>query len=316
MIETRSIEEAYRAARQSLLAVRLGEATQLVLTGDTRHDLLNRMSTNELESLAPGQQRETVFTDPLGRMLELTTVLAEPEHTRLLCAYGRAGQLQDWLQRHIFFQDDVGFEPSAAHDSLWAIVGPQAGEVLQELDAALPTRSGFESFSGGLAWQTERPVHGYSLLISGAPAEENLKRWGGGPGELQAYEILRVEAGMPADGAEIQDDSIPLEVGLRHAISFAKGCYTGQEIIARLDSRNRLAKRLVGLRLSEPIAPGSDLLQGDRSVGSVTSVVESPDLGWIALASLRQTGEAAEPFTVGSGQAAELVELPFQQTEH
>ena len=94
---------------------------------------------------------------------------------------------------------------------------------------------------------------------------------------------LRIEAGLPGAGHEINSSNIPLEIGLRDAISFTKGCYTGQEIIARLDSRRKLAKTLVGLRSSDEIPIGATLKAPDGSSGVVTSSTYSPKLGWIGL---------------------------------
>jgi tRNA-modifying protein YgfZ len=106
----------------------------------------------------------------------------------------------------------------------------------------------------------------------------------------ETYQVLRVEAGQPEFGHELGDEYIPLEANLWNDVSFTKGCYTGQEIIARMESRQKLAKRLVGLRFEEQVTLPASLWSEDHEVGVVTSVVHSPVLGWIGLGYLRSSG--------------------------
>ncbi len=106
----------------------------------------------------------------------------------------------------------------------------------------------------------------------------------------ETYQVLRVEAGQPEFGHELGDEYIPLEANLWNDVSFKKGCYTGQEIIARMESRQKLAKRLVGLRFDEPVTLPASLWVDDHEAGVVTSVVHSPALGWIGLGYLKSTG--------------------------
>jgi folate-binding protein YgfZ len=134
---------------------------------------------------------------------------------------------------------------------------------------------------------------------------------------LQAFEVLRIEAGLPEMGKEILADSIPLEVGLRPAISFTKGCYIGQEIMARMDSRGRLAKALCGIRLAGFAAPGASIRQRGQRAGTLTSVARSTERGWIGLAIARPQAKSDLDGTVeldGVGQRLEgqLVDLPFK----
>jgi len=106
----------------------------------------------------------------------------------------------------------------------------------------------------------------------------------------EAYQVLRVEAGQPEFGHELGDEYIPLEANLWNDVSFKKGCYTGQEIIARMESRQKLAKRLVGLRFDEQVTLPASLWIDDHEAGVVTSVVHSLVLGWIGLGYLKSSG--------------------------
>ncbi len=103
------------------------------------------------------------------------------------------------------------------------------------------------------------------------------------PSGEETYQVLRIEAGRPEFGHELGDEYIPLEANLWAEVSFTKGCYTGQEIIARMESRQRLAKQLMGLRFESEVTLPATLLSDEREVGVVTSVAHSPALGWIGL---------------------------------
>jgi folate-binding protein YgfZ len=317
---TGNLDSAYRQARRQALWIPFGDADCLRLTGPDSLELLHRMSTNDLAGLTPGQQRQTVFTDALGRVLDIAKVLAGPSGVSLLLSHGRLPSMQHWLANHIFFQDDVTLtacQPPFLH---WAIYGPSAAVELSRLlpkIQPLPSDGTFTLQDGMAIWPASLAgLPGWNLLVRRASeAAARLDRLAL-PEALEAFEVLRVEAGMPAVGKEILSDSIPLEVGLRPAISFTKGCYIGQEIIARMDSRGRQAKALFGLRLPSPAAAGSLLRQDDRRVGTLTSLVHSPALGWIGLATVRPQARLEKEGSVLVGSAedtlkGQLVDLPF-----
>lgn len=310
MADTRTIDDAYRAASEAVLAVRHDAPGVLLVRGADRLDLLHRMSTNGLESLAAGDQRQTVFTDPVGRTIDVVSVLQEADRAVLIGLPGRAGRLREWLQKHIFFQDQVTLEEPEHDWSLWGLYGPHAVEVLPELGAQRPTPEHFFGLDQAYVWPVAAPVGGYLVLTASAEVDQQLAKHDGGPVDRAAYEALRIEAGLPAPEREILQDSIPLEIGLRPAIDFSKGCYVGQEIIARMDSRGRLAKQLVGLRFSERVEPQSALQHDGRTVGTVTSVARSPSQGWIGIGSVRTTAiQQASLQVAGTDLLAEVVEL-------
>jgi folate-binding protein YgfZ len=125
-------------------------------------------------------------------------------------------------------------------------------------------------------------------------------------------EALRVEHGRPRYGIDLDETVIPQEAGLNdRAVSFTKGCYVGQETVARLYYRGKPNRHLRGLKLSGPAARGDAVRLGDREVGHLGSVAESPRLGWIALALVRREAPPGSTVAVGDGLSAELVELPF-----
>ena len=306
------LEATYKSAFESALIVQHDSPGVIELRGPDRLDLLHRLSTNDLENMPAEHVRRTVFTDPVGRMIDVVTVLNLSDELLIVTSSGRSQAMQDWLQRHIFFQDDVTVHVSEQDWSLCGAYGPKAAD---SLPSAAPDAKALIASDQGIVWPVDRPVPGFLKLIGPDHTAEN---WVADPSAADAYEILRIEAGLPKRGAEIREDSIPLEVGLWEEVSFVKGCYVGQEIIARMESRGKLAKQLVGIKLESHAEPGSTLRQGGRTVGTLTSVVESPKLGWIGLASGRPSALGTEGGRVAIAETEEvaiMVELPFISLE-
>jgi folate-binding protein YgfZ len=128
----------------------------------------------------------------------------------------------------------------------------------------------------------------------------------------EAAEIVRVESGRPRFGREMTTETIPQEAGINErAVSFTKGCYIGQETVARLHYKGKPNRHLRGLRLDAPAASGDPIVAGEKEVGRVGTAVLSPALGPIALAIVRREAEPGARVTVGDSNAAEVVELPF-----
>lgn len=282
-------------------------------------DLLQRMSTNDLSDLRPGQMQRTVLTTPIARVLDVLVVIHSGQDGLLVTSPGQGGKVLDLLQRHIFFQDDVQLDRDDSGWDLWGVYGAYAtAEVGRLLHAHIDLAPGQAMESrGARVWGVPAPASGgFRLLLRGETAERARDIWREGSALAdQEYEIVRVEAGLPEFGREVTEESIPLEVGLRDLISDRKGCYTGQEIIARMESRGRLARCLAGVRLADCVQHGAAIRQSGSVAGHVTSVVRSPWLGWIALAIVRPSVLEAEGGAVVVGEdsvVGRLVELPFE----
>jgi folate-binding protein YgfZ len=146
-----------------------------------------------------------------------------------------------------------------------------------------------------------------------AAVSASLEQAGALPIEEPVAEAIRIEHGRPRFGVEIDEDTMPQEAGIHgRAVSYSKGCYVGQETVARLYWKGRPNRHLRGLRLSEPIAPHTPLLLGDQQVALVGSVTSSPRLGPIALALVRREAEVGALLTTADGSVqATVVELPF-----
>jgi folate-binding protein YgfZ len=321
-------QAAYKAAYEGA-ALYASEARGRVFMRDRdRAALLHRLSTNQIERLAPGQGADTVLTTPIGRIIDLLGVYVLDDALLLVTSPGRGPAIFAHLRKNIFFNDKVKVEDATQSLGQLALYGPEAPALLAGLGlpgAGLPAHG-----VAVAAWAGEplyvaacRPIGGAGLwLIAPPPALAELAAAltaaGARPLDEPTHEVLRVEAGYPAYGRELSQEYIPLETGLWDAVSFNKGCYVGQEIIARMESRGRLAKSLRGLRLAahpelpaEPAAPLAKLDAGGKEAGDLTSVVVSPRHGLIGLAYVRTAHAEAGTRLVAAGAEAEVVELPF-----
>lgn len=219
-----------------------------------------------------------------------------------------------------------------------SVVGPAADDVLAALVEAdgLPgeplavAEAGLGAVGGrGVVVRREAATgRGLDLYL---PADRAAEAWeeltsaagevGGGPAGLEAREVLRVELGVPRYGPEIGLDVLPQETGQQgRAVSFEKGCYTGQEVVARIHYRGKVNRHLRGLRLSanaELPAGGEPLSDGERERGSLTTAVDSPAEGPIALAYVRREVDPGAELRVGAadGPPAEVVELPLRAAD-
>ena len=313
------LQAAYDAALQASLIVRHNPPGVLRLRGASTLDFLHRMSTNDLTGMTPGDVRGTVLTTAIGRTVDVVQVIVLPSEVLLLTTPGRSDAVREWLGRYIFFSDDVRIDVETGEWSSWGVYGPQAAGELGRL--SLPAVEASDSFSvaqDGLSWRSAHPVPGLRLLAGPEVAARADEAWGeaardtSGP---QALEILRVEHGRPQAGKEIDEEVIPLEVGLWDLVSFSKGCYIGQEVIARMESRGRVSRHLAGVRMDQVEETPQQVLRGREALGRLTSAVISPRFGPIGLALVRgltiddgENGVTLSP----SGHSAVLVPLPFR----
>ncbi|NJN16636.1 MAG: glycine cleavage system protein T [Oscillochloris sp.] len=266
----------------------------------------------------------TVLTTPIGRIIDLLTVHVFAEGLLLVTSPGRANALFSHLRKNVFFNDKVKLEDASTSLSQRDLYGPKAPELLAALGlpgADLPLHAVVTA-----SWH-DQPLHvarimpiagaGFSLYAAAETLdslEAALHQAGAGDLDPGTWNVLRVEQGYGAYGSELSQEFIPLETGLWDAISFKKGCYVGQEIIARMESRGRLAKQLRGLRFSDPpaeIALPTALTIAGKDAGLLTSLVESPRHGLIGLAYVRTAHCTADTAVSVADTSARVVDLPF-----
>ncbi|MGB1287376.1 MAG: YgfZ/GcvT domain-containing protein [Aggregatilineales bacterium] len=325
----------YRAGQTGAILLDRSHEGRLRLTGKDACDLINRMSTNKLVNpqndaidIAVGEGRGTVFINATGRILERVMVYRRADDLILITEPGHAERFKSYLQRHIFFNDDVQVQtlhPDSAH---LALHGVQADAIMEkfipDVSAILPLHSiGFD-FEDAMIFAARRKSiigkHWMLLVpheISAAFYEQLMAVGGVIPMGSLTYNTLRIFAGRPA-APELNTNYLPLEVGLWDEVSFDKGCYTGQEIIARMESRQRLAKTLVQIQPENPVSAAMPVFVEDKQVGIVTSSVATPDGEHFALAVIKTDfARVNTALKIGDEQIpARLIALPGVQAPY
>jgi aminomethyltransferase len=300
----------------------------IVATGGDRVRWLDGMVSNHIGALAPGPHSGCYATllTPKGAIVADLHVLDRGDALWLELARDAVTPLIERLDRYII-ADDVALEDASERIHQLALEGPRAGSILAravgravELEpfACMEAEvAGVAVLAAAFGWSGEL---GFRIFVpdpSRAAVEAGLleagEREGLVRGDAAALEVLRIEGGTPLLGSELDESVLPDEARLDHAISSDKGCYVGQEIVARVRSRGQVNHLLVGLRFSTDELPEVDtpLLAGERRSGEVTSVCSSPSEGAIGLGYLRR--EHAEPGTaVRAGELEAVVTaLPF-----
>jgi tRNA-modifying protein YgfZ len=291
----------------------------LRLTGPDRVAFLQRQTTNDVTTLAPHRTVTTVLTSPTARILDVLQLFDEGDAIGILPLPGRAETTYPYLRRRIFFNDNVTLTNASAAYTIFDLEGENAGDWLSAQGIEPPPLDG--SVTGTLAGVSVRVLGqpglagiGYRIL-AGESLTGHLTRSGIPPLSLPDYDILRVEAGLPTVGRELTEDYTPHETNLDAWISETKGCYTGQEILARQVTYDKITRHMVGLKLEAPIQPGMNVRAEGKPAGIITSAVISPSLGPIALAILKRPhDEPGTSVTIGGETGAAnaiVVPLPF-----
>ncbi len=325
VLDTHTAEE-FRAATERA-AVYPDDAGILLLTGEDARDLLNRLSTNEIDPDAPaGEVAVTVLTSDRGRIVDLVYVIHCGDHQVMITSPGQQQNVTDFLDKYTIMED-LEVEDITEKTSLLRLTGPRAADIL-----------GGVSDDGILVVDPptdpddpDRPPTRYLLADDpddAARIASDLGAAGAVSISAETAEALRIAQARPAHGSEMSDTYNPLEAGLIGAIDFHKGCYIGQEVIARLDTYHKVQKYLVSLRFDADPAeagalPGSRLVNDDgAAMGLVTSatVVPSPDgariigLGYVRTAAV-QIGAAlqvvAEEESGDTGITARIIAQPL-----
>lgn len=315
--------DEYRAARTSAALRDAQAAFRLYLRGADHLDFLHRMTSNDFHNLQIGRGLEAVFIDQRARILDLATCYRSPHATALILSPASRTAIPAWLDRFIF-AESLEWADRTDETAMFDLVGPHTAQLAaRTLDVDLATLRDHQLVDPQVAsglWLAR--TAGPGLRVFGPPAAvaslwQQFAAAGASPLGATTWEILRVEQGLPRLGRELTQDYNPWEAGLGRAIHLDKGCYIGQEVIARLDTYDKVKQHLVGLRLSaaELPATGTPLHAGTRQVGCITSAVCSPRFGPIALAYVRRSACAAGTALDAGGAPATVVSLPFSSHE-
>jgi tRNA-modifying protein YgfZ len=315
---TVELDGQYRALREEA-AYFLPSRAMLTVSGPDAAEYLQGQLTNDIEGVAPGQGCYAALLDRKGHLVS---------DMRLLRLEGTGGDI--WLDlepgpsvsvlkhlRTYSIGREVEIEDVGERWKIVSVIGPRAAELTGFEGLGPEYAQRYREWDGVevLAVATDL---GVDLIVRAEQAEELerlLREAAVAEVSEEAAEILRVESGRPRFGLDMGSESMPAEAGIvERAVDFEKGCYIGQEPVARLHYRGKPNRRLRGLRLSGPAQTGQPLLLGEREVGTVGSACLSPALGAIALAIVRREAETGDRLIVGDGEVtAEVVELPFRR---
>jgi tRNA-modifying protein YgfZ len=294
------LDAQYRQLREECGLVERADHGLLVVSGPEAAEYLQGQLTNDIEAVEPGDGVYAALLDRKGHMQADMRVLRPGEGPELWLLIEPEGMAA--AARHLGMYK-IGREVEVIDASgeyvLLSLIGPRATEIARAVDAP--------SLRTGESVDLVVPVAGREQ------AEGALTSAGAVEVSPEAAEILRIEAGRPRFGAEMGTETMPAEAGIvEQAVSFTKGCYIGQETVARLHYKGKPNRHLRGLRLSGPARAGEALRLGEKEVGRLGSAALSPAHGTIGLAILRREAEPGATVAVGEdGVTAEVVALPF-----
>jgi tRNA-modifying protein YgfZ len=282
---------------RAMFAVRGGEAA----------DFLQGQVSNDVESLSPGQGCYATILNHKGKLRTDLRVLRGADFFWLDTeAIGHA-VLRHMLNTYTLGRD-VRWEDVGESHALLSLIGPAADDLI---DSPPPAEEHSFVDSGAGLWV--RTDLGIDLLCSTARAQELRAELGVEEVSEEVAECLRIESGRPRLGLDMDAETIPQEAGINErAVDFEKGCYVGQETVARLHYKGKPNRHLRGLLLSEPAERRAEIVLGDKPVGRVGSACVSPRLGPIALALVRREAAPGDTVLV-DGAEARVAELPFER---
>jgi tRNA-modifying protein YgfZ len=311
---TVELDAQYRQLREECGLLDRSSRGKLLLTGSEAAEFLQGQLTNDIEALGVGEGCYAALLDRKGHMQADMRVLRPGEDEIWI---DTEAEVLEATRRHLEMYKigrEVEIEDVTATRAILSLVGPRSAELAGT--PPLPEHACEQANVNGVECLAVGTKFGIDLIAAAEDAERlsAMLSTAGAPGvSAEAVEILRIEAGTPRFGAEMDSGTMPAEAGIvETAVNFEKGCYIGQETVARLHYRGKPNRHLRGLRLSAPIAAGATLNLGEKEVGRLGASSISPVLGPIGLAILRREAEPGAELAVGEdGVTAQVVDLPF-----
>ena len=310
---------------------------RLCLLGSDRKNFLNGQATNNVKDLKVGQGCYAALITAKGKMQSDLNIYDLENEILLDFEPGLSETVQQRLEKYII-ADDVQIVDVIPHYGLLSVQGPKSAEVVNSLQLGfvLPEKplqfSGVKDETLGEIYLMNQPRVGnvgFDLFVPtnslGAVADKLIaaaKQIGGRACGWNALEVARIEAGIPRFGADMDETNLPPEAGLdSRAVSYTKGCYIGQEVIARIRTYGQVAKALRGLRLADDLktlsTKGDKLFLGEKEVGYITSAIASPTfkmnigLGYVRREA-NKVGTELILRTKDGDSAVKIAELPFR----
>lgn len=332
-IQYSGIIDEHRAVRTAVGMFDLSHMGQFVMTGDAVAEWLDTLTVNEVATMRPGQARYNVFTNDAGGALDDTIIYRLPGRWLVVVNASNSAKMWAWLNGGAGKPSAVSLDDRTARSALIALQGPRSVELLQPLTSVdLPSIKYYHAVDGvvdGVGAEIARTGYtgedGFELFIAAADAEqlwEKLSAEGPRVGlraaGLGARDVLRLEAGMPLYGHELDESITPLQAGLDWAVKLDKPGFVGKQ--ALVDQRSRGGyDRIAGLIMDgrAPARAGYQVFAGGSAAGEIRSGSPAPSLGGKNIATALVSSDAAEPGTEieveirGQRHPAHVVALPF-----
>jgi folate-binding protein YgfZ len=317
--------EALEAVKEGVAICDRSHWGLIKITGADRLRYLHNQSTNDFESLKPGQGCDTVFVTSTARTLDLATAYVTEDAVLVLVSPNRREQLLTWLDRFIFPFDKVELTDISGESTVFSLIGEKSQSLLASLisDPISLNKLGdntlinIADMTVRLALGSGLAIPGYTLIMSNDQAAtvwSQLIAQGAIPFGDRLWSSLRIQQGRPLADHELTEDYNPLEAGLWQTISFEKGCYIGQETIARLNTYKGVKQKLWGIKLNQAVAPATPITFESNKIGVLTSYTDTPSGGY-GLGYVRtKAGGAGLQVQVGEA-TGELVNVPFIRHE-
>ncbi|XP_057807435.1 putative transferase At1g60990, chloroplastic isoform X2 [Salvia miltiorrhiza] len=263
-----SADEALDAFVNGAVVVDLSEYGRIRVSGEDRIQFLHNQTTANFECLGEGQGCDTVFVTPTARTIDISHAWVMNNAVILVVSPVTCGSITEMLKKYIFFSDKVEIQDITKQTSMCALLGPKSSKIMDALNLGDLTGKAYGShkhysvdgMAVTVAVGSTISVEGFTFMMSPAAAgsvRKALTGQGAVPMSPDAWETLRILQGRPAPGKELTEEFNVLEAGLWRAVSLNKGCYKGQETIARLVTYDGIKQRFWGIRLSSQVAPGS-----------------------------------------------------------
>ncbi len=319
---------AIQAVQTGVVVYNRSHWGRIKVSDNDRLRFLHNQSTNDFESLKSGQGCDTVFVTSTARTIDLVSAYVTDDAVLLLVSPSRREYIMQWLDKYIFFADKVKLTDLTNETVTLSLIGSQSDTIIKNLGAAeiIGKPYGTHISIPNLNGDTENIIAvgsglaspGYTLILNANQKEiiwEKIIAAGALEINDNDWEMLRILQGRPQPESELTDDYNPLEVGLWQTVSFDKGCYIGQETIARLNTYKGVKQNLWGIRLNAAVEAGAVIMAGDDKVGKLTSCTQDGDhyfgLGYI------RTKAGGVGLKVKLGEAeGEVVSIPFVSHEY
>ncbi|CAN6917789.1 unnamed protein product [Brassica oleracea var. botrytis] len=322
-------DEALDAFDSGVVVVDLSHFGRIRVSGDDRVHFLHNQTTANFECLSKGQGCDTVFVTPTARTIDIAHAWIMKNAIMLMVSPTTCQSIIEMLNKYIFFADKVEIKDITKQTCLFALAGPKCNQIMSKLNLGdligqpygKHQHYSFDGMPITVGVGSLISDEGFTMLMSPGGAVsvwKTLLSEGAVPMGSEAWEKLRVLQGLPAPERELSKEFNVLEAGLWNSISLNKGCYKGQETIARLITYDGIKQRLCGLELSAQAEPGSTITFDGKKVGKLTSYTRGRNgsshfgLGYIK----KQAASVGTTVTIGEDISGIVAEVPYLSRQH